>query len=247
MSINNVTPGEQFYVRVAGADATAMSTGKYALTLNFGTGSSASVSAPNTQTADSANMHSGGGQAETSGPSILGGLGSGLVSTVTNAAKSLAAQLGVTLEVAQGLLNDTADAQTVSEAEDASLDRMVGLAGQPGSTAQVPTLPATRLLVQASPAPGASDGHSLYFVEPASNNFARPTAEFLSPGNFTSQSALTLQAVSRVFSEVEHSSWDASASDDLTSGNNASLESPMPPTGIEGSSTNDLTGGDGAE
>src|SRR5207302_1333996 len=37
-TLTDVTPGQRFYVKVAGADSTAFGTGAYALTLNFGNG-----------------------------------------------------------------------------------------------------------------------------------------------------------------------------------------------------------------
>src|SRR5205807_2244991 len=56
-----------FYVKVQGADSTAMSTGAYALTLNFGTGASPTVPLPNTQTLNGNPISSGGGLAQMGG------------------------------------------------------------------------------------------------------------------------------------------------------------------------------------
>src|SRR5262249_37852561 len=52
VTVNGVLPGQQFYVKVAGAEPSAFGTGKYALTLNFGTGAPPAVPLPNTQTAN---------------------------------------------------------------------------------------------------------------------------------------------------------------------------------------------------
>src|SRR5262249_44611242 len=52
------------YIRVQGADATPLGTGRYVLTLNFGSGPSPSVPTPATQTANSGAPHAGGGVAE---------------------------------------------------------------------------------------------------------------------------------------------------------------------------------------
>ena len=46
VTVSGVTAGQQFYVKVQGADTTAFSTGAYALTLNFGNGASPTVPLP---------------------------------------------------------------------------------------------------------------------------------------------------------------------------------------------------------
>jgi hypothetical protein len=70
VTVGNVTPLERFYIKVAGADATAFGTGAYALTLNFGTGPSPAVPLPNTTLANG-NPTSGGGQATKAGVEAL--------------------------------------------------------------------------------------------------------------------------------------------------------------------------------
>ncbi|HXG11337.1 MAG TPA: matrixin family metalloprotease [Gemmataceae bacterium] len=50
VTVTGVTAGQQFYVKAAGKDTTPFGTGRYALTLNFGTGPSPVVPLPNTQT-----------------------------------------------------------------------------------------------------------------------------------------------------------------------------------------------------
>jgi hypothetical protein len=67
LTLRNVTAGEQFYVKVAGAETgtgawQSFNTGAYALTLNFGRGSSPTVPLPNTQTLNGSPMQGGGGQ-----------------------------------------------------------------------------------------------------------------------------------------------------------------------------------------
>jgi hypothetical protein len=64
VTIPNVYSGEQFYIKVQGADSTAFSTGDYAMTLNFGTGGSPTVPLPNTATPNSNSLSGGGGQAD---------------------------------------------------------------------------------------------------------------------------------------------------------------------------------------
>jgi hypothetical protein len=66
VTVSNVTAGEQFYVKVQGADSTAFSTGNYAMTLNFGTGASPTVPLPHTTTANGNPISGGGGAAELS-------------------------------------------------------------------------------------------------------------------------------------------------------------------------------------
>jgi len=64
VSLSGVTSGEQFYVKVQGADSTVFSTGNYALTLNFGSGSSPTVPLPSTTTANGNPITGGGGEAD---------------------------------------------------------------------------------------------------------------------------------------------------------------------------------------
>ncbi len=47
----SITAGSTYYIRVAGADTSAMGTGNYAITINTGTGASPTVPLPNTQVA----------------------------------------------------------------------------------------------------------------------------------------------------------------------------------------------------
>jgi hypothetical protein len=60
-TITGVSAGQQFYVKVAGADTTAFATGAYALVLNFGSGSAPTVTGPNTQVLNGNPLTSGGG------------------------------------------------------------------------------------------------------------------------------------------------------------------------------------------
>jgi hypothetical protein len=72
LTASNVTPGEVFYVKVAGADSSVFSTGRYDLTLNFGTGSSPAVVAPNTQLLNGSTLQSGGGAPEIAAADVDG-------------------------------------------------------------------------------------------------------------------------------------------------------------------------------
>jgi hypothetical protein len=65
VTVSGINAGKQYYVKVAGADTTAFSTGAYALSLNFGSGPSPTPVPPNTQTADGSTFSSGGGEAQT--------------------------------------------------------------------------------------------------------------------------------------------------------------------------------------
>jgi hypothetical protein len=62
VTVTGVTPGAQYYLKVAGVDSTAFSTGRYALTLNFGNGAMPDAPIPNTQVAEGSPHTSGGGQ-----------------------------------------------------------------------------------------------------------------------------------------------------------------------------------------
>jgi hypothetical protein len=67
VSVLGVSAGQQFYVKVQGADTTAFGTGAYALALNFGTGSTSVASSPNTQVLNGTPLSGGGGVADGSG------------------------------------------------------------------------------------------------------------------------------------------------------------------------------------
>jgi predicted Zn-dependent protease len=62
VTVNGVTAGQLFYVKVSGADKTAFGTGAYALTANFGTGPSPAAVPPNTQLLNGAVLQGGGAQ-----------------------------------------------------------------------------------------------------------------------------------------------------------------------------------------
>jgi hypothetical protein len=64
VTIPGVYSGEQFYVKVQGADTTAFSTGNYAMTLNFGSGTSPTVPLPQTITLNGNPLSGGGGEAD---------------------------------------------------------------------------------------------------------------------------------------------------------------------------------------
>ena len=61
--VSGLTAGDTYYVKVNGVDSTAFGTGAYALTLNFGTGSSPTVPLPNTQLLNGSPIRGGGGEA----------------------------------------------------------------------------------------------------------------------------------------------------------------------------------------
>jgi hypothetical protein len=63
LTLSNVAPGQQFYIKVAGADSSAFGTGTYGLALNFGTGVTPAIPLPNTQLLNGNPISSGGGQA----------------------------------------------------------------------------------------------------------------------------------------------------------------------------------------
>jgi hypothetical protein len=65
VTVNGISPQQQFYVKVTGADTTQFGTGRYALTLNLGTGSTPTVTPPNTQLLNGNPLSGGGGIADT--------------------------------------------------------------------------------------------------------------------------------------------------------------------------------------
>src|SRR5579885_1732309 len=64
LTISNVTAGSVYYLKVAGATNSPWGTGAYAVTLNFGTGPSPTVTPPNTQVAVGSSSSVSGGQPE---------------------------------------------------------------------------------------------------------------------------------------------------------------------------------------
>lgn len=98
VTLSGITDGQQLYIKVGGADSTAFSTGRYGLTLNFGTGPSPIVPLPNTQLLNGTPLQGGGGQP----------LAPALVRQVTE-------NTGLANETARALLAGDADALGVSE------------------------------------------------------------------------------------------------------------------------------------
>jgi hypothetical protein len=75
VSVSGVSAGQQYYVRVQGADMTAFSTGAYALGLNFAGGAAPLAVSPNTQTANGTPLSGSGGIAENpDGDQLLGSI-----------------------------------------------------------------------------------------------------------------------------------------------------------------------------
>jgi hypothetical protein len=100
VTIPNVKAGQQYYVKVAGVDASAFSTGAYALTLNFGNGASPTVAQPYTTTPNGATQSSGGTAAYSTGSSsgsggLLGGVAGGLFNTVSKTLGFLGSLVGL--------------------------------------------------------------------------------------------------------------------------------------------------------
>jgi predicted Zn-dependent protease len=63
VSIGGVSAGQQYFVKVAGANTTAFGTGAYGLSLDFGNNPSPAITPPNTQTLNGNPISGGGGQA----------------------------------------------------------------------------------------------------------------------------------------------------------------------------------------
>ena len=86
-SITGVTAGERFYVEVQGADTTPMGTGRFALGLNFGANTSASVASTtmashSVVSANGSPVHAGDGQADDSSSKGYG-IGSPVIDGIT--------------------------------------------------------------------------------------------------------------------------------------------------------------------
>jgi hypothetical protein len=68
VTLNGITAGSSYYVKVSGADTTAFSTGHYGLVLNFGALPTPTLASPNTQTPIGNLLSGGGGLADTYDP-----------------------------------------------------------------------------------------------------------------------------------------------------------------------------------
>jgi hypothetical protein len=67
----SITPGQTYYVRVAGANTSVFGNGAYALTLKLGTTAAPAVPLPNTTTPDGTPLSGGGGLADSTGRGLL--------------------------------------------------------------------------------------------------------------------------------------------------------------------------------
>jgi hypothetical protein len=131
LTVNGISPNQTYYVKVAGADATAFGTGRYALTLSFGTGANPTVPLPNTQVANGSQLSGGGGMNEAPGNTegsesrdvlVVPGSGRGEHGTINNAADS---QTGADLVFAfggVGLSHLTGELQSGSPAKSPTLE-----------------------------------------------------------------------------------------------------------------------------
>ncbi len=89
----SITAGSTYYIKVTGADTSAMGTGNYAITINTGTGASPTVPLPNTQVADGNPEVTGGGQFDLTGPSQALNVSTLPTTTVANNLASVANNL----------------------------------------------------------------------------------------------------------------------------------------------------------
>jgi hypothetical protein len=85
-TVTGVQAGQQFYVKVTGADTSAFGTGAYALILNCGSSASPIAPSPETQTADGTTRSAGGGMAQSTTSGTLLNTTSSLLSGVVNLA-----------------------------------------------------------------------------------------------------------------------------------------------------------------
>jgi hypothetical protein len=91
VTLNNVMPGQQFFLKVTGADPTALGTGLYALNLDFGPNQLPTVASPSVELAAGTTHISGGGQASSTVPdSLLSGLLGGSASTYAETPQAVA-------------------------------------------------------------------------------------------------------------------------------------------------------------
>jgi hypothetical protein len=142
-----VTAGQTYYVRVTGADNSAFGTGAYGMTLNFGSGASPTIPAPNTQTANGSPLSGGGGVAERRGGGDAMAIAPGFEPRTTPGAAEPSAP-GTTLPVrpAPGLSAPARAATPQAQAP-----------GSPGAAVAVsPSASAGAAAAEAPPRPAAS-------------------------------------------------------------------------------------------
>ena len=70
VTVNSVSGGQRYYVKVTGADSTAFSTGAYGMTFQFSTSAPPAIPVPNTTTANGTPLQSGGGAPMTTSKAI---------------------------------------------------------------------------------------------------------------------------------------------------------------------------------
>ncbi len=70
LTLTGVSPGQVFYIKVAGADTTDFGTGEFGLALNFGTGPTPAVLLPNTYTVQGSPTQGGGSQTQNGLPQL---------------------------------------------------------------------------------------------------------------------------------------------------------------------------------
>jgi predicted Zn-dependent protease len=84
-----VLAGQQFYVKVQGADTTAFGTGAYALSLSFSLLPAPTVASPNTQTPNGNPLMGGGGSAEESPANVVADVSNGTTGLPTEVVSAL--------------------------------------------------------------------------------------------------------------------------------------------------------------
>ena len=123
VSVSGVTGGEQFYVKVAGADSSVFSVGEYALTVNLGSNATPVAPTPDTPLANGSPTHGGGGQME------LGW-----------AAKQVSTSLGTTRDFAANVLNGSADINPATPQADGALGQLLAQGNANPAQAGRPTI-----------------------------------------------------------------------------------------------------------
>jgi hypothetical protein len=99
VTVNNVVGGKTYYIKVNGAETTALGTGEYALSLSLGANPLPSVALPNTQTPNGNSITSGGSMAEADGDQYdAGSPFAGTIAGLLNQVEQSFAALDLTTE-----------------------------------------------------------------------------------------------------------------------------------------------------
>jgi hypothetical protein len=218
VTVNNVTPGEVFYVKAASCDTTALGSGEYALALNFGALPTPTELPCLTATLNGCPQSSGGGQADSPARG-LGGVGD-VFDPSEGLAKAGVAAASAAPAPAAGPQTSVVSALILPGPVPASLKASLAgsvAAGPVSAVVLVPAIPPSAVL----PAVAAGTSHTrtdelaalaLWSDAPAATSAdGTPALSVTASGDVKQGGAAWQQAADAVFSETARAGSDAGA------------------------------------